>query len=165
MRLLAGGGPSTPDPRVLRALTTPLIGQFDPSFTAIMDDVVDLARQTFLTSSPHCFGVSALASGGLEAVLNSFLEDGSCAVVAGEPDFVARTANAVRRVGGMPVTFDTPDVKLVVVPFGLTALALKELADECHRHGALLVVDATFGLAARELSVDDWGIDVCVRRR
>ena len=162
MRLLAGGGPSTPDPQVLRALTTPLIGQFDPSFTAIMDDVVDLARQTFLTASPHCFGVSALASGGLEAVLNSFLEDGSCAVVAGEPDFVARTANAVRRVGGMPVTFDTPDVKLVVVPFGLTALALKELADECHRHGALLVVDATFGLAARELSVDDWGIDVCV---
>jgi aspartate aminotransferase-like enzyme len=59
-------------------------------------------------------------------------------------------------------TFDTPDVDLKVVPFGLTTQPLKELADECHRQGALLVVDATFGLAARELRVDDWGIDVCV---
>jgi aspartate aminotransferase-like enzyme len=129
VRLLAGGGPSTPDPRVLRALTTPLIGQFDPAFTAIMDDVAQLARQTFLTASPHCFGISALASGGLEAVLN---------------------------------TFDTPDVHPVVVPFGLTTPSLKELADECHRQGSLLVVDATFGLGARELRVDDWDIDVCV---
>jgi aspartate aminotransferase-like enzyme len=129
VRLLAGGGPSTPDPRVLRALTTPLIGQFDPAFTAIMDDVADLARQTFLTASPHCFGISALASGGLEAVLN---------------------------------TFDTPDVDLRVVPFGLTSVSLEELAEECHRQGALLLVDATFGLAARELRVDDWGVDVCV---
>ena len=28
--------------------------------------------------------------------------------------------------------------------------------------GARLIVDATFGLGARELRVDDWGIDVCV---
>jgi (S)-ureidoglycine-glyoxylate aminotransferase len=38
-RLLAGGGPSSPHPRVLRALGLPVIGQFDPAFTAIMDDV------------------------------------------------------------------------------------------------------------------------------
>jgi aspartate aminotransferase-like enzyme len=164
-RLLAGGGPSTPDARVLRALTTPLIGQFDPAFTAIMDDVADLARQTFLTSSPHCFGVSALASGGLEAVLNSWLEGGTRAVVAGEPDFVARTAEIVRRLGAealAPDALDAVDVELVVVPFGLTTLSLKELADQCHSHAALLIVDATFGLGADELRVDDWAIDVCV---
>ena len=67
-RLLAGGGPGSPDPRVLRALTTPVIGQFDPDFTAIMDDVMDLARQTFLTNNARCFPVSGLAPAGLEAV-------------------------------------------------------------------------------------------------
>jgi alanine-glyoxylate transaminase/serine-glyoxylate transaminase/serine-pyruvate transaminase len=165
VRLLAGGGPSSPDPRVRRALTTPLIGQFDPAFTAIMDDVVTLARQTFLTASPHCFVISALASGGLEAVLNSLLEDSSAAVVAGDPQFVSGTAEIVRRVGGQPVSIDRLariDVRLVVIPFGVDALSLRELVQECHRHGKALVVDATFGLAARELRVDDWGIDVCV---
>jgi len=165
VRLLASGGPSTPDPRVLRALTTPLIGQFDPAFTALMDDVVTLARQTFLTVSPHCFAISALGRGGLEAVLNSLVEQGSPVVVGGDPGFVTETAEIARRAGGQPVGVDqlgASGARLVVVPFGLSSLSLKELAQECHRHGARLVVDATFGLVARELRVDDWGIDVCV---
>jgi aspartate aminotransferase-like enzyme len=164
-RLLAGGGPSAPDPRVLRALTTPLIGQFDPTFTAIMDDVVTLARQTFLTVTQHCFAISALGQGGLEAVLNSLVEQDTAVAVGGHPGFVMDTAEIVRRVGGHPVGADrlrTADARLVVVPFGLYALSLKELAQECHSYGARLVVDASFGLVARELRVDDWGIDVCV---
>src|SRR5438477_2177524 len=90
-RLLAGGGPSSPDSRVLRALTTPLIGQFDPDFTAVMDDVVDLARKTFLTYSPHCFAISALASGGLETVFNTLLEEGHAVAIGGSPAFAERT--------------------------------------------------------------------------
>lgn len=39
IRLLLGSGPRNPDPRVLRALGMPLIGQFDPAFTTIMDGV------------------------------------------------------------------------------------------------------------------------------
>jgi aspartate aminotransferase-like enzyme len=166
VRLLAGGGPSSPDPRVLRALTTPLIGQFDPAFTALMDDVVQLARQTFLTSSPHCFAISALPSGGLEAVLNSLLEDGETVAIGGSASFVAATAELVRRCGGAPVPFDTPDPRLVVVPFvdpfTCQVLPLQDVADHAHARNAPLVVDATLGLAARELRVDDWAIDVCV---
>jgi alanine-glyoxylate transaminase/serine-glyoxylate transaminase/serine-pyruvate transaminase len=167
VRLLAGGGPSSPDPRVLRALTTPLVGQFDPAFTAIMDDVVTLARQTFLTASPHCFAISALASGGLEAVLSSVLEPGARVLVGGDPEFVTATADLVRRLGGHPGALDelrAGNARLVVVPFGVNGsdLHLHTLADESHRRGALLVVDATFALGVTELRVDDWGIDVCV---
>ena len=39
-RILLGPGPSMADPRVLRAMATPLLGQFDPEFTAIMDEVM-----------------------------------------------------------------------------------------------------------------------------
>src|SRR5260370_29900217 len=95
-RLLAGGGPSSPDPRVLRALATPLIGQFDPDFTAIMDDVVQLARQTFLTTNERCFAVSGAASAGLEAVLNSVLEDGDQIAIARAPTFLSITADHAR---------------------------------------------------------------------
>jgi len=38
------------DPRVLRAMATPLLGQFDPEFTAIMDEVMTLSRLVFLKS-------------------------------------------------------------------------------------------------------------------
>src|SRR5215471_8733045 len=96
VRLLAGGGPSTPDERVLRVLTTPLIGQFDPAFTAIMDDVVTLARHTFLTVSPHCYAISALRRGGLEAVLNSLVEPEASVMVGGDPGFVMDTAEILR---------------------------------------------------------------------
>jgi alanine-glyoxylate transaminase/serine-glyoxylate transaminase/serine-pyruvate transaminase len=165
VRLLAGGGPASPDPRVLRALTTPLIGQFDPAFTAIMDDVVDLARQAFLSVSPYCFGISALAAGGLEAALNSLLEADSRVVVTGDAEFVRGTAELVRLLGAQVVSADEigrGDVGFVVVPFGVQALSLEDLVRECHRHGARVIVDATFSLCARELRVDDWGIDLCV---
>src|SRR5260370_31349882 len=105
-RLLAGGGPSSPDPRVLRALATPLIGQFDPDFTGIMDDVVQLARQTFLTTNSRCFAVSGLASAGLESVLNSLLDEGDCIAIGGGQRFVAKTAHIAHRYGPENVTVD-----------------------------------------------------------
>jgi (S)-ureidoglycine-glyoxylate aminotransferase len=168
VRLLAGGGPGAPDPRVLRALTTPLIGQFDPDFTAVMDDVVHLARATWLTVSPHCFAVSALGSGGLEALLNSLVEAGQRVAVGGCAACVAATAERVRRLGATPIALDVNDTpaELSVVPFidphTCALLPVAELASACHAHAGRLVVDATLGLAARELRVDDWGIDACV---
>src|SRR5438876_11929163 len=90
-RLLAGGGPSSPDPRVLRALSTPLIGQFDPEFTALMDDVMALARFALHTSNTRCFPVSGLAAAGLEALLNTLIEHGDQVAVDGGVHFVAET--------------------------------------------------------------------------
>jgi aspartate aminotransferase-like enzyme len=166
VRLLAGGGPSSPDPRVLRALATPLIGQFDPAFTAIMDDVVQLGRRTFVTESPHCFAISALASGGLEAVLNSLVEGPAEPVaIGGSPAFVASTAEIARRCGAEPVAAEA-DAKLVIVPlidpFTGARCVGKDLLATANANGATLIVEATQGLAATELRVDEWGIDVCV---
>jgi aspartate aminotransferase-like enzyme len=170
VRLLAGGGPSTPDPRVLRALTTPLIGQFDPAFTAVMDDVVQLGRLTFLTESPHCFAISALASGGLEAVLNSLLEEPAEKVaIAGSPAFVAAATEIARRCGGIATAADAllesrarHLVAPLIDPFTGERLPVERLAEAARVNGAVLIVEATQGMAASELRVDAWGIDVCV---
>jgi alanine-glyoxylate transaminase/serine-glyoxylate transaminase/serine-pyruvate transaminase len=176
VRLLAGGGPCTPDARVLRALTTPLIGQFDPDFTAVMDDVVQLGRLTFLTESPHCFAISALASGGLETVLNSLVQEpAEMVAIAGSPAFVASTAEIAERCGALAIPTDAlsaPDprsaagaryvVAPLVDPFTGARLAVEDLAAAAHAQGAYVIVDATQGLAATELRVDAWGIDVCL---
>ena len=37
-RLLLGPGPSNPHPRVLAALSRPLLGHLDPAFLALLDD-------------------------------------------------------------------------------------------------------------------------------
>src|SRR2546423_14650998 len=102
VRLLAGGGPSSPHPRALRALGLPVIGQFDPAFTAVMDDVMQLARQTFLTSNERCFAVSGLAAAGLEAGLHSVIEDGDQVAIARGPRHTSPAAQIVRPCRGPP---------------------------------------------------------------
>ena len=169
VRLLAGGGPSSPHPRVLRALGLPVIGQFDPAFTAVMDDVMHLARRTFLTSNQRCFAVSGLAAAGLEAVLNSLVEDGDQVAVGGGPRYASQAADIARRCGADVVPIDRlgqSSPKLVVAPmFDPTSgelVDVRGLASACHARGATLVLDATLGLGSSELRVDDWRLDACV---
>src|SRR5205814_619435 len=73
-RILLGPGPSMADPRVLRALATPLLGQFDPEFTAIMNDVMDLSRFVFRTANARTYPVSGTGRAGMEAAMVSLIE-------------------------------------------------------------------------------------------
>ena len=80
-RLLMGPGPVNADPRVLRAMSTPLLGQFDPDFTAIMQEVMALSRLVFQTENPCTFPVSGTGRAGLEAARTA--ASGTAAVAAG----------------------------------------------------------------------------------
>ena len=48
-RLLLGPGPSNVSPRVIRAMTLPLMGYLDPTFLKVMDEAVELLCQVFRT--------------------------------------------------------------------------------------------------------------------
>jgi (S)-ureidoglycine---glyoxylate transaminase len=61
-RVLLGPGPAMADPRVLRAMSAPLLGQFDPEFTQIMNEVMDLTRLAFQTSNTRTFPVPVAAA-------------------------------------------------------------------------------------------------------
>jgi len=50
-RRLLGPGPVDVDPRVLRAMSMPLLGQFDPCFTGYMNEVMSLYRRVFCTDN------------------------------------------------------------------------------------------------------------------
>ena len=162
-RVLAGGGPSSPDARVLRAMGLPVIGQFDPAFTHIMDDVMDLARRVFLTRNRRCFPVSGLASAGLEAVLNSLIEPGDGIGIGGGTQFAETAGEIAARCGARVTSLDHVDqsTRLVVAPLVDPGTATR-LDLEALPSGPIKVIEATHALAASELRVDEWRIDVCV---
>ena len=75
-RRLMGPGPVEVDPRVLKAMSMPMLGQFDPQFTGYMNEVMALYRKVFCTENHWTLMVDGTARAGIEAVLTSVLEPG-----------------------------------------------------------------------------------------
>ena len=50
-RILLGPGPSSVHPRVLQAMTLPLLGHLDPMFFQVMDEVCEMLRAVYNTSN------------------------------------------------------------------------------------------------------------------
>ena len=182
-RILLGPGPSTVHPRVLRAMTLPVVGHLDPDFFQVMDDVSEMLRRIYGTSNPMTFPISATGTGGMEAACANILERGDTMVVCRNGYFGARLADIAERCGaethivdspwGQPVDMDglaalldrLPRVKAVGVIHGETSTGvlndLTSVIDLAHRHGALVIVDAVTSLGGHEMRMDEWDIDVC----
>src|SRR5207245_10187964 len=69
IRLMLTPGPSSMDPRVYRALATPLVGHLDPWFMEMMGDVQALLRRVYRTENRVTFPIAASGSGGTEAAV------------------------------------------------------------------------------------------------
>ena len=80
-RLLLGPGPSTVHPRVLRAMTLPVLGHLDPEFFQVMDDVCAMLREVFHTTNFMTLPLSCTGTGAMEAACANVLEPGDIAIV------------------------------------------------------------------------------------
>jgi (S)-ureidoglycine---glyoxylate transaminase len=182
-RILLGPGPSMADPRALRAMATPLLGQFDPEFTAIMGEVMALCRFAFQTDNATTFPVSGTGRAGLEAAMASLIEPGDRVVVGECGNFGLLLVEIAERCGAdvVPVRAEWGRViepgaietalqggrtKLVALIHGETSTGvlqpLQEIARLVHRYDALLLVDAVVTLGGCEVAVDRWGLDIAV---
>jgi (S)-ureidoglycine-glyoxylate aminotransferase len=182
-RILLGPGPTMADPRVLRAMATPLLGQFDPEFTAIMGEVMELSRFVFQTANARTFPVSGTGRAGLEAALVSLVEPGDRVVVGECGRFGRLLIEIAERCGAEVVAVRgewgriiEPEAiaaalagggtRLVAMIHGETSTGvlqpLEELARVAHAHDALLVADCVVTLGGCEVAVDRWGVDVAV---
>jgi alanine-glyoxylate transaminase/serine-glyoxylate transaminase/serine-pyruvate transaminase len=181
-RLMMTPGPCSIDPRVYRALATPLVGHMDPWFRGCMEDTQELLRAIFQTANRITFPLSASGSGGIEAAVLNSLEPGDEAVCCVNGLFSERMhviaqhtpakLHLVEAPYGKPV--DPEDVRKVVKGRNIKMIGLaqgetssgvvtnldpfRKIADEC---GALLVVDAVASLAAVPLHTDKQRIDIC----
>ena len=80
-RLLMGPGPVNADPRVLRALSTPLVGQYDPVMTGYMNETMALYREVFATTNEATLLVDGTSRAGIEAALVSLVRPGERVLV------------------------------------------------------------------------------------
>jgi alanine-glyoxylate transaminase/serine-glyoxylate transaminase/serine-pyruvate transaminase len=181
-RLMLTPGPSCMDPRVYRALATPLVGHLDPWFTVMMDDVQVLLRRVFRTENRLTFPISASGSGGIEAAVVNPLEEGDEAIVCVNGWFSERMAIIAERTPAKVHRIEAPygrpvdpeevrrvgkgrKIKFVGLAHGETSTGVVQALDDYRKVadelGALLVVDAVATLAGVPLDVGRQRIDIC----
>lgn len=180
-RLLMGPGPINVHPRVLRAMSVQLLGQFDPEFTGYMNEVMALYRGVFQTANPWTFVVDGTSRAGIEAALVSTLVPGDDVVVVNAGRFGLLLAEIAERCDAR-VTFVEGEWGKVVDPQAVedavkrvrprlvacvhgdtsTTIAqpIEAIGEICSRHGALLYVDATATLGGMSVPVDAWQADI-----
>jgi len=180
-RLLMGPGPVNAHPRVLRAMSADLLGQFDPEMTGYMNEVMALYRPIFGTDNRWTFLVNGTARAGIEAALVSLVSPGDVVLVVNFGRFGLLLTEILGRIGARIETVEAPWGE--VVPLDAIAAAIQRTAPRlvatihgdtsttmaqplgglgalCRDAGALLYVDATATIGGMELSVDAWGADI-----
>ena len=181
-RLLMGPGPINAHPRVLHALATQLIGQFDPQFRVYMKETMALYRRVFETRNRWTLLVDGTARAAIECVIVSAVAPGDRVLVLSFGRFGQLMSEIARRAGAdvqvveaaWGTVFRPEQVeaalrrfspKLVAVCQGDTSTTMAQPLDElgalCRRYGAMLQVDATATIGGMPLPVDAWQID-CV---
>ncbi len=179
-RLLMGPGPVDVYPQVLRAMSQPMLGQFDPQFTGYMNEIMTLYREIFRTKNQWTLLVNGTARSGIEACLTSIIQPGDKVLVPRFGRFGHLMVEIARRSGGEVTAIDVPwgevfdanrleealrehkpDVVAVVHGDTSTTMAqpLAELGALCRQTGALLYVDATATVGGNAFDLDGWQID------
>ncbi|MCU1412775.1 MAG: aminotransferase [Microbacteriaceae bacterium] len=179
-RLLMGPGPINADPRVLRAMSAQLVGQYDPAMTGYMNETMALYRDVFRTTNDATLLVDGTSRAGIEAVFVSLIEPGDRVLVpvfgrfghllreiaercGAEVHVVEREWGTVFTVAELEKAILDSQPKLVAIVHGDTsttvAQPLAELGALCAKHGALLYTDTTASLGGNLFEADAWGVD------
>ena len=181
-RVLLGPGPSEANARVLKAMTTPMLGYLDTEFVQVMDDTVGLLRRVFGTENRLTLPVSGTGTAGMEAALANVVEPGDGVVVGVKGYFGERIADIAARCGGVVTRVEaewgthipaekiveavakvsTP--KLVALVHGETSTGilqpLKDAVEIAHQSGALFLADCVTSLGGQPVDMDALGIDI-----
>ncbi len=179
-RRLMGPGPVEVDPRVLRAMSMPMLGQFDPQFTEYMNEVMSLYRQIFKTDNQWTLLVDGTARAGIETVLTSVIEPGDTVLVPifgrfghllceianrckAKVEFIETEWGTVFDPQQIEDAIKRVNPKLVAVVQGDTsttmAQPLNEIGPLCQRHGVMVYTDTTASITGLDLRTDEWQID------
>ena len=180
-RLMMGPGPVNVSPRVLNAMSMPLLGQFDPAFTGYMNEVMTLYRQIFQTANQWTFLIDGTARAGIETALVSILEPGDTVLVAvfgrfghllteiaercqAKVELIETEWGTVFDPGQIEEAAKRTRPKLVAMCQGDTsttvAQPLAEIGDICQRYDALSYIDSTASIVGMDLPVDAWKLDI-----
>lgn len=180
-RILLGPGPSDVHPRVLQALSTPLLGHLDPAFLQIMNETMELLREVFQTKNKLTIPMSGTGSSGMETLFVNLIEEGDTVIIGVNGLFGMRMADVASRCGANVVELKAPwgeiiqpeqieealkqhpQAKLVALVHAETSTGvrqpLEEISQIVHQYDALFVTDMVTSLGGCPTKIDKWGID------
>lgn len=182
-RTILTPGPVEVDPRVLRAMSMPILGQFDPEFTALMNDTMCMLRQLFRTDNQWAYPIDGTSRSGLEAALVSLIEPGDKVLVPIFGRFGYLLQELSERCGAEVVVlerewgsvFDPEEViqairrerpAIVAIVHGETSTGcvqpLADIGAACMEYDALLVVDAVATIGGMPVETDAWSLDAVI---
>ena len=180
-RLLMGPGPSNVHPRVLRAMSASVLGQFDPEFTAYMNQTMALYRRVFATANRWTFLIDGTSRAAIEAALVSVLAPGDGVVILNAGRFGLLLSEIAGRCEAELTLVEAPwgeviapeavaaavaraKPRLIACVHGDTSTTMAQpiegLGAIARAHGALLYVDATATLGGMPIPTDAWGADI-----
>lgn len=180
-RILMGPGPSGAHPRVVRAMTAPIIGHLDPEFLRIMDECKHMLRQVMRTENDITFATPGTGTSGMEAAVMNLVSPGDKVVAGICGYFGERIAQMAERAGGEVVRVQAPwgspvdpetvraavrdagAVKLVTMVHAETSTGVQTPVEPisaiAKEAGALLLVDCVTSLGGVPVETDAWGAD------
>ncbi|TPE53377.1 alanine--glyoxylate aminotransferase family protein [Maribrevibacterium harenarium] len=179
-RLLMGPGPINCYPRVLQAMATQLVGQYDPAMTDYMNETMALYRRVFNTQNQQTFLIDGTSRAGIEAALVSVLEPGDKVLVPIFGRFGYLLAEIAERADADVHTIEVPwgevfapeqieeaikriRPKVLAIVQGDTSTTMLQPLDAlgaiCREYDVLFYTDATASIGGNPFETDKWQVD------
>ena len=182
-RLIMTPGPVSVDPRVSQAMSNSILGQFDYEFVEIMNETMELIRQSFLTTNQWSFPIDGTSRSGLEAVISSIVKPGDEVLVPIIGRFGYLFTELVTRAGGIVHNIHKPmgevfaqeeiiaaldkyQPSVLAIVHGETSTGrlqpIDKIGQACKERGIFSVVDAVATYQGAVIPVDKWQLDAVV---
>jgi len=181
---LLAPGPVPVPPKVLAAMSEPIIHHRAPVFVKVLEEVREGLKFLFQTKNEVLILASS-GTGGMEGAVTNTLCKGDTSLVIRAGKFGERWAEICEAYGVKPICIDAPwghavDPKLIAQEIAKNPAIravfiqasetstgvmhpIREVAEIVKKYdNILLIVDAISGIGVFDLPVDKWGLDVVV---
>lgn len=180
--LLMIPGPVPVSPRILRAMSKPIIGHRSKEFGAIHAECRQLLSEIFATKN-DVYIITGSGSAAMEAAVSNVIGEKDTLVTIENGKFGERFREIGERYGKVkPVKFDwtkgesieldkvesalREGAKAVTLVHNDTSVGIKnparEIGELTKKYGALFIMDGVTTIGGDEVLVDKWGVDIAV---
>ena len=181
---LLAPGPVPVPPKVLAAMSEPIIHHRAPAFVKVLEEVRGGLKFLFQTKNEVLILASS-GTGAMEGAVTNTLCKGDASLVVRAGKFGERWAEICEAYGVKPICIDVPwgravdpkliaqeleknpTIRAVFIQASETSTGvmhpIREIAEIVKKYdNTLLIVDAISGIGVFDLPVDKWGLDVVV---
>ncbi|MHA1144007.1 MAG: pyridoxal-phosphate-dependent aminotransferase family protein [Candidatus Helarchaeota archaeon] len=180
-KLLMVPGPVPLHERVIKALSTPIIGHRTPEFYALLDECIEMFQKLLKTDKfVRIFTGSSTCA--MEAAIVNCVRPGEKVLNVVQGKFSERWKEITEALGAKSVTLEVewgtalrieqveqvfkeqPDIKFITVVHNETSVGilndLRELGIFCRKNDKILIVDGVTSVGGDYVYPDEWNFDV-----